>query len=486
VPRAPPEPHLYVVFGATGDLMQRKLLGSLYTLSRSIPKPARGFRILGCARQSLTDAAFRELCFASLKDSAAGSTADMKSWVDRTIEYTSLGEATAEGYRALRARIEEVERAAQLPGNRVFYLALPTEALGPTVEQIGAAGLHRAPGWARLVVEKPFGRDHASAIALNRLIHRYFEEKEVFRIDHYLGKETVQNLIVFRFANMIFESLWNRDRIDHVEITVAEDLGVEHRAGYYDRVGALRDMVQSHLLQLLTLMAMEVPSSLNPEQVRNEKVKVLRTMEAIRPEDVVLGQYTAGKIGRTSVPGYRSEPGVERRSSTETFVALALKLHSWRWHDTPFYLRTGKRLPSKVTEIVVRFRSPPVWFFPEKGKKEIHANRLTITLQPNEGFMLSIELKRPGQEIELVTQRLHFQYSEAFGPLADAYQTLLLDLIEGDQTLFVRADEVEEAWRVLDPIFRFKHKPLPYAAGSWGPAAARELPEKDGHHWTSA
>ncbi|MCI4335495.1 MAG: glucose-6-phosphate dehydrogenase [Thermoplasmata archaeon] len=483
--RAPPEPHLFVVFGATGDLMQRKLLPSLFAVETALSKGGPPFRLLGCARQPLTEREFRSLCLKSLRGAKAGPLEELRRWVDRTVAYASLGDSGPDAYAALRGRIEEVERGAHLPGNRVFYLALPSEVVGSTVEQLGAAGLHRSPGWSRLVVEKPFGRDYRSAVSLNRLIHRYFHEKEVYRIDHYLGKETVQNLLVFRFANMLFESVWNRDRIDHVEITVAEDLGVEHRAGYYDHVGALRDMVQSHLLQLLTLTAMEVPASLDPDQVRNEKVKVLRTLEPIRPSDVVLGQYTAGRDGTGKVPGYRQEPGVARRSKTETFVAMALQLHSWRWHGIPFYLRTGKRLPSKVTEIVVRFREPPVWFFPERGSREIHANRLTITLQPNEGFMLSIELKRPGQEIELVSQRLHFQYAEAFGPLADSYQTLLLDVMEGDQTLFVRADEVEEAWRVLGPVLESGRSPLPYAAGSWGPPAARALVEDGGHHWTT-
>ncbi|MCI4345227.1 MAG: glucose-6-phosphate dehydrogenase [Thermoplasmata archaeon] len=483
--RGPAEPQLFLVFGATGDLMQRKLLPSLYAVAAGLRGGPKSFRLLGCARQPLTDAAYRALCLRSLLAAKAAPRAAAKRWLDHSVSYHALGDGGPEEYAGLRAEVEALEKRTGLPGNRVYYLALPEDAIAPTVYGLGESGLHESLGWTRLVVEKPFGSDHASAVKLNRLIHRYFPEREVYRIDHYLGKETVQNLLVFRFANMLFESVWNRDRVDHVEITVAEDLGVEHRAGYYDRVGALRDMVQSHLLQLLTLTAMEVPSSLDAEQIRNEKVKVLRSLEPIRPEDVVLGQYAAGRIDNEPVPGYREEPGVDPRSRTETFVALALQVHSWRWHGTPFFLRTGKRLGGKVTQIVVRFREPPVWFFPERSTADIHANRLTITLQPDEGFTLSIELKKPGDEIALVTQRLHFQYAEAFGPLADAYQTLLSDILEGDQTLFVRADEVEEAWKVLNPVLSRKARPIPYPAGSWGPPAAAALLRRGGHHWTA-
>jgi glucose-6-phosphate 1-dehydrogenase len=484
MPRAPTEPQLFVVFGATGDLMQRKLLPSLFAVAARLKGGSKRFRLLGCARQQLTDAAYRALCLEALVGAKAAPRAAAKRWLEECVSYHSLGAGGPEDYTALGSAVVALEKRATLPGNRVYYLALPEEAIAPTIYGLGEAGMHQTNGWTRLVVEKPFGRDHASALKLNRLIHRYFPERQVYRIDHYLGKETVQNLLVFRFANMLFESVWNRDRVDHVEITVAEDLGVEHRAGYYDHVGALRDMVQSHLLQLLTLTAMEVPSSLEADQIRNEKVKVLRSLAPIRPEDVVLGQYAAGTTDDVAVPGYREEPGVNPQSRTETFVALALHVNSWRWHGTPFFLRTGKRLAGKVTQIVVRFREPPVWFFPERSAADIHANRLTITLQPNEGFTLSIELKKPGDEIALVTQRLHFQYAEAFGPLADAYQTLLGDILEGDQTLFVRADEVEEAWRVLNPILARPPKPTPYPAGTWGPAASATLLRRGGHHWT--
>lgn len=478
------DPHLFVIFGATGDLAGRMLLPSLYAASETVSAGNPSFRVLGCARHALSEAKFRAGSLSWLLRAKAGPRAALAKWVDRVLFYQSLGEENPEDYRALSDRVRQIERRARLPGHRVFYLAMPSEAVPPTIEAIGNAGLNHGPGWTRLVVEKPFGRDLASAEKLNGQIHARFDESSVYRIDHYLGKETVQNLLVFRFANMLFESVWNRDRVDHVEITVAEDLGVEDRATYYDRAGALRDMVQSHLTQLLTLTAMEVPVSLDADQVRNEKVKVLRSIEPIRPEDVVRGQYAAGTVDGERVAAYREESGVSGQSRTETFVALRLKINSWRWHGIPFFLRTGKRLPTKRTEIVVHFRRPPVWFFGHRHPGEITANRLTITLQPDEGFELGFEIKRPGHAIELETHHLHFLYSEAFGPLANAYQTLLLDIMRGDQTLFVRADEVEEAWRVYAPILEHPPPLQSYPAGSWGPKAADRLIASGGHRWS--
>jgi glucose-6-phosphate 1-dehydrogenase len=483
---APPrvERHLFVVFGATGDLMRRKLLPSLYQVSASLGGKSPPFSLLGCAREPLDDVRFRDLVQRALVESGVAGRREARRWAGSVAHYASLGQEGPEDYRRLRGRIEEVEAAAGLAGDRIFYLALPSGAIPGVVKALGAAGLSRGPGWTRLVVEKPFGTDLASASRLNAELHREFDERSIYRIDHYLGKETVQNLIVFRFANMLFESVWNRDRISHVEITVAEALGVEDRARYYDRAGALRDMVQSHLTQLLSLTAMEVPSSLDADAVRNEKVKVLEAIETIRPEDVVRGQYGAGGPGRTRFRGYRSERGIARASRTETYVALRLRINSWRWQGVPFFLRTGKRLPEKRTEIIVHFRRPPVWFFPETGSAEITANTLTMTLQPDEGFELAFEIKRPGHAIELETHRLHFLYSEAFGPLEDAYQTLLIDLMRGDPTLFVRADEVEAAWRVYAPLLK---RPPPlhrYPAGTWGPKVANRLPGELGHTWS--
>ncbi|HYA10381.1 MAG TPA: glucose-6-phosphate dehydrogenase [Thermoplasmata archaeon] len=476
--------HLFVVFGATGDLMRRKLLPSLYKVGASLGDPPP-FRLLGVARRSLDDAGFRALCAGALVDSGAAPPAEAGRWAAANVQYASLGAGADADYGRLGRRVEEVESVAQLPGHRVFYLALPSDAIASVVQGLGAAGLSHGPGWTRVVVEKPFGTDLASARELNGELHREFDERSVYRIDHYLGKETVQNLIVFRFANMLFESVWNRDRISHVEITVAEDLGVEDRATYYDGAGALRDMVQSHLTQLLSLTAMEVPSSLEADAVRNEKVKVLESIEPLGPDDVVRGQYGPGRAGSASLPGYLAEAGVRPSSTTETFVAVRLRLNNWRWQGVPFFLRTGKRLPEKRTEIVVHFRRPPVWFFPGPAPAEISANTLTVTLQPHEGFELAFEIKRPGRAIELETHRLHFQYSEAFGPLEDAYQTLLVDLMRGDPTLFVRADEVEAAWRVYGPVLE---RPPPlhgYPAGSWGPEEAARLPAELGHAWST-
>jgi glucose-6-phosphate 1-dehydrogenase len=477
--------HLFVVLGATGDLMRRKLLPSLYEVGTSLGGRSPPFHLLGCAREPLDEPAFRRQVADSLVAAGAARPAVARRWAGTFAHYASLGAETAADFLRLRDRVEEVERAEQLPGHRVVYLALPSTAIAPVVRALGGAGLARGPGWTRLVVEKPFGTDFASARALNRELHREFDERSIYRIDHYLGKETVQNLLVFRFANMLFESVWNRDRISHVEITVAEELGVEDRARYYDGAGALRDMVQSHLTQLLSLTAMEVPSSLDADAVRNEKVKVLASVQPLGPGDVVRGQYRAGRLGRASVRAYRDEPGIARGSRTETFVALRLRLNSWRWQGVPFFLRTGKRLPEKRTEIVVHFRRPPVWFFPGPAPAEIAANTLTITIQPDEGFELAFEIKRPGRAIELETHRLHFRYAEAFGPLEDAYRTLLVDLMRGDPTLFVRADEVEAAWRIYDPLLRHPSRLRPYPAGSWGPKDAARLPGELGHAWST-
>ncbi len=475
--------HVFVVFGATGDLMRRKLLPALYQVSGTLEEHPPAFRLLGCARQGLDDGGYRSLVERSLAENGVPA-ATARRWARDRVHYASLGESTAADYARLRARLEAIERAERLPGHRVFYLALPSEAIPTVVRALGAAGLAKGPGWTRLVIEKPFGTDLASAQELNRELHAEFDERSIYRIDHYLGKETVQNLLVFRFANMLFESVWNRDRISHVEVLVAEQLGVEDRAPYYDRAGALRDMVQSHLTQLLSLTAMDVPSSMDADAIRNEKVKVLAAIAPVRPGDVVRGQYGPGRSGRRRLRAYRHEDGVRRTSTTETYVALRLNVNTWRWQGVPFFLRTGKRLPEKRTEIVVHFRQPPVWFFRGPLPPEVTANTLTITLQPDEGFELAFELKRPGHAIELETHRLHFLYSEAFGPLADAYQTLLVDLMRGDPTLFVRADEVEAAWKVYAPILERPPPLLPYPAGSWGPKEAERLPGELGHAWS--
>ncbi|MCI4329971.1 MAG: glucose-6-phosphate dehydrogenase, partial [Thermoplasmata archaeon] len=341
-----PPDHLFVVFGATGDLFQRKLLPTLYRL-RTQGKFPPGSLLLGVARHPHDDPAFRAMALASLQAAKLGSDAELRAFCDSTLFYHTLADETPTSYAALRKRVEGLEASRPLGGNRLFYLALPLDAFAPTLLGIGQSGLGKSSGWARVVVEKPFGRDLASAQALNRLLRAHFEEAQIYRIDHYLGKETVQNLLVFRFANMFVESLWNRDRVEHVEITVAEQLGVEGRAQYYDDSGALRDMIQNHVTQLLTLVAMEPPATKDEDAIRNEKVKVLRSIVRIEPTDVVRGQYAAAALDGTPVPGYRQEPGIAPDSTTETFVALRLKIANWRWQHVPFFVRTGKRLPTK-------------------------------------------------------------------------------------------------------------------------------------------
>lgn len=483
VERSGIEPHLFVVLGATGDLMQRKLLPALFHVSADEMLRDKVV-LLGVARAPLDDAGFRSLVHSSL--TTAGVAADdlRRAWADDAVHYQSLDPTHPTPYRDLVSRIQSLEADHHLPGHRIFYLALPLPAVAPTVAALGAAGLAKGPGFTRVVVEKPFGRDLASAVELNQAIHAVFDESQVYRIDHYLGKETVQNLLVFRFANTLFESLWNRDRVDAVEITVAEDLGVEERSGYYESAGALRDMVQNHLTQILTLIAMEVPAVLDPDAVRNEKVKVLQAIPPPAADEVVLGQYGPGTVGGTPVKGYRQEEGVAPTSTTETFAALKLGVPNWRWTGVPFFLRTGKRLPGKSTRIVVTFRRPPVAFFPATDPATFTPNTLTITIQPDEGFDLSFELKPPGHALTMQTHRMHFRYAEAFGPLADAYQTLLTDLMRGDQTLFVRADEVEASWKIFSPLVDHRPSVVPYPAGTQGPAAAEELAARAGYRWS--
>lgn len=477
------EPHLFVIFGATGDLTARKILPSLNGL---IARKALGPKsvILGVGMETnFNDESFRAKCRKDLEAQKIPQEQIADTCSDQRIFYQTIGKGADEDYQKLRARIEQVEKANGLPGNRVFYLALPPKVFPIAIAALGRAGLNKSNGWTRLVIEKPFGRDLQSAQELNRVVHANFEEPQVYRIDHYLGKETVQNLLVFRFANALFEPQWNRDRIESVEITVAECLGVEHRALYYETAGALRDMIQNHLTQLATLTAMEVPEAFRAESIRREKVKVLHSVLPIRCEDVVLGQYAAGKIDGQNVPAYRDEPGVAKDSQTETFVALRLQIENWRWHGVPFFLRTGKRLAARSSQIVVNFRRPPVWIFKPFEENSIQANSLVIAIQPDEGFDLYFEIKAPGQGVKIQTRDLHFRYSEAFKPLPDAYETLLLDILQGDATLFVSDEWVEASWRLYTPLLEKKPKVLPYASGSWGPAEADRLLSGLGRKW---
>jgi glucose-6-phosphate 1-dehydrogenase len=478
------EPHIFVVFGATGDLMQRSLLPALCNLSAQ-GHITPNVIILGTARsRQYDDAGFRHhardtLGKAGLLPRNAGD------WCEDCLHYQSIGDEKSEDFAALAERIKCLELDHGLTGNRIFYLALPPIAFPPTIERLGEVGFNRSGGWTRLVVEKPFGRDLESARALNGLIHRYFDESQIYRIDHYLGKETVQNLLVFRFANPIFESLWNRDRIHSVQITVAEELGIGKRAGYYDRAGALRDMVQNHLTQLLTLVAMEVPVAFDSDSIRAEKVKVLRSIVPIREDQILFGQYTEGEIDGKAVPGYLREPGVPSDSRTETFVAIQLDIANWRWNGVPFYIRTGKRMPARVTQIIINFRRAPVSIFDPTGRCDMHFNSLNIQLQPDEGFDVCFEVKALGEPTKLQTQRLHFRYAEAFGALPDAYETLLLDVMTGDQTLFVHANEVEESWKLYTPLLEKRPGIHTYRAGTWGPDVSREMISREGHVWAN-
>jgi glucose-6-phosphate 1-dehydrogenase len=476
------DPCLFVVFGATGDLMRRKLLPALHRLDQAklLPDPCR---ILGVSRSAdMDDAKYRDWVCEALVEAKLADASGAAAWASAHADYQPIGAGESGDFTALEHRIEALEREHRLPGNRIHYLALPPSAFPTTIEALGAAGLARSPGWTRLVIEKPFGRDLASAVELNRLVHTHFQESQVYRIDHYLGKETVQNLLAFRFGNALFESAWNRDHIRSVQITVAEALGVEARAAYYEQAGALRDMVQNHLTQLLTLTAMEVPAAFEADSIRFEKIKVLRSLAPLTTDAVMFGQYAGGEVEGEKVHGYREEPGVAPDSRTETFIAMRLAVENWRWQGVPFYLRTGKRLPRRVTQIVIEFRMPPISLFramPEGGPR---TNILTIALQPDEGFDLSFEVKTPGEPFRLQSEHMQFHYPSAFGHLSEGYDTLLLDVIEGDQTLFVHAEETEASWRFYEPLLDGMRPVQPYWAGSWGPLTA-PLFARNGGEW---
>jgi glucose-6-phosphate 1-dehydrogenase len=472
--------HLFVIFGATGNLSFLKLLPALFRLLNQKEMKDR-CQVLGVGTKELGDEGFRKKAKEALKNAGISSKA-MNNWCDTCLHYQSLGKSS-DDYSGLTARIKSLEKEYKIPGNRVFYLALPPGIFPKAITGIGESGLSKSQGWVRIVIEKPFGSDLNSAQELNNLLHQYFDETQVYRIDHYLGKETVQNLLVFRFANTIFESLWNRDRIDNIQISVAESIGIAERARYYDKAGALRDIVQNHLTQLLTLIAMEVPAVFEADDIRDEKVKVLRSILLLRPENVVFGQYDKGIINGKKVQGYREETGVADDSSTATYVAMKVEIDNWRWQGIPFYIRTGKRLPRRVTQIIITFRHEPVCIIRPYSSCQITSNRLVITLQPDEGFHLYFDVKKPGEPLWLKTENLHFHYKDAFGPLPEAYQTLILDILQGDQTLFVRADEVEASWKLFTPMLERDFPVHSYVAGKMGPEEADQLLIKDGRKW---
>ena len=474
-------PHLFTIFGATGDLNRRKLLPALYEITQQPGAP--DFAILGTSRSELSDADFDKLVRESLVEFAGVSKADADAWLEGKLHFQSL---TQEGdpYKALVERVHELEAQHNLQGNTVYYLSLPPQVFPKAIRGLGNNGANDQDGWTRIVVEKPFGHDLASAQELNALVHEYFREEQVYRIDHYLGKETVQNLLAFRFANALFEPLWNRDRIARVEITVAESLGVEDRAGYYDKSGALRDMLQNHLTQLLTVVAMDVPTSFQAEAIRTEKLKVLNSVRPIDDADLVYAQYTRGEGEHEGKPGYLEEDGVAADSQTPTYVAARLHIDNWRWQGVPFLLRTGKRFPQKLTEIAIIFQCAPVSLFPggadgdvNTGSGGVQQDILRIKIAPEQGVEMDFNIKQPGQGMVLQRQRLAFDYDTVFGKLPDAYTALLYDVMEGDRTLFVGADEVESSWKLYDPVLKRQPKMHGYPAGSWGPVEARKFVE---------
>jgi glucose-6-phosphate 1-dehydrogenase len=488
-------PCVMVIFGATGDLTKRKLLPALCNLAQDNLLPKQ-FAIIGFAGNDQTTETFRK----SLTDEIpkyAPARIDLKIWdwfVER-IYYVKGDFQDPEAYQRLRQQIEEVDKQHGTQGNKFFYLAVAPRFFSPIVKQLGQAGLTKEDhnNWARVIVEKPFGHDLDSARQLNQDLKQVLTEKQIYRIDHYLGKETVQNLMVFRFSNNIIEPLWNRNYVDHVQITAAETVGVEHRGGFYETAGALRDMVPNHLFQLLTMTAMEPPISFDADEVRNKQAEILHAIQPLGPEDVltntVRGQYDEGIINGERAPAYRNEQDVAPDSNTETFVAMKLQIDNWRWAGVPFYLRTGKRLAQRATEIVIQFRRTPFVLFRNTTVKNLETNRLVIHIQPEEGISLSFGAKIPGSVMKLGLVNMDFDYEHYFGVEHNTgYERLLRDCMAGDATLFQRADMVEAGWNVIQPIIDVWHA-LPargfpnYPAGSWGPPEAEELLVRDGRAW---
>ena len=484
-----------VIFGASGDLTARKLIPALYHLYKENQMPP-AFRVVGFARREKDSALWRAELRTALDQFSRTGPVDDKVWTAFAANlFYCQGDLNDDAaYKKLEAQLTEFG-SGPLRENLLFYLAISPSQFGEVVEQIRRAGLLNKEGaaWQRIVVEKPFGHDLASAQRLNRELTRYAHEQQVFRIDHYLGKETVQNILMFRFSNSIFEKLWNRNSVDHIQITVSEKIGVGERGGYYEEAGALRDMVQNHMLQVLSLIAMEPPVSLEAEAVRDEKVKLLKSIRPLTPSDVarqvVRGQYFAGIVGGDPRPGYRQETKVKTDSNVETFAAMKLFIDNWRWSDVPFYLRTGKNLPMSASEVRIQFRRTPNVLFAAKCGESLDANALTLRLQPNEGISLHFNGKVPGMSLRVRPVRMHFSYDSEFGAYTpEAYERLLLEAIAGDATLFIRRDEVETAWQIVDSIRAgWEGRPLTnrefYAAGTWGPIAADDLLAQLGHTW---
>jgi glucose-6-phosphate 1-dehydrogenase len=493
-----PESHLpptaLVIFGAGGDLARRKLLPALFNLflAKRLPEP---FALLGLDRLELTDDRFRQQARAGVRKFSRHGLMQEAEWhtfaARMTYEQTDFTDPKA--YAKLAKSLTRLDAEWPSQANRVFYLAVPPTLSGTIAGLLGKAELAQEREQARLVVEKPIGSDLESALRLNRTFTEHFHESQIFRIDHYLGKETVQNILALRFANPMFEPIWDRRYVDHVTLTVAEEVGVEHRGGYYDHAGALRDMVQNHLLQLLCLVAMEAPVSFRADEIRNKKIDVLHAIRPISHDAVhahaARGQYGSGWVKGKQVPAYREEPGVSVASQTETFAALKLFVDNWRWHGVPFYLRTGKRLPTQVSEVSIRFRAVPHQSFPAEAALDWQPARLVVCIQPDEGIVMKFQAKQPGPHLRLRPVDMRFSYQETFEtPSPDAYETLLWDVMRNDATLFMRADQVEAAWSLLMPVLEVWAASPPedfpnYTAGSWGPEAAEVLIAQDGHSW---
>jgi glucose-6-phosphate 1-dehydrogenase len=492
-----PEPCVMVIFGASGDLTRRKLMPAIFDLETRGLLP-EGFTIVGVGRTPMHDDSFRSYIHEEMQKAGHLNSRKASLWAEfaRVLHYVAVDANIAEEFIRLRNELHAIDADHVARSNYLFYLATPPSMYAPIVRHIGSSELNRPRrdgAWVRIIIEKPFGVDLESARDLNREVMAVFKEEQVYRIDHYLGKETVQNLLVFRFANGIFEPIWNRNYIDHVQITAAETVGVENRGSYYEEAGTLRDMIQNHMLQLLALTAMEPPVLFDERQVRDEKHKVLQAIKPIKPEDVqrftIRGQYAQGTIAGATVPGYKSEKGVAADSVTETYVAVKFAVDDWRWADVPFYVRSGKRLPKRITEIAVQFKKTPHHMFSGMIDDRLSSNSIVIRIQPDEGISLRFNSKTPGSKMRMRPVTMDFRYGAAFGGrLVDAYTRLLLDCMLGDPTLYARGDSLEMAWSLITPILEgwksnTRSRVYPYAAGTWGPPEADALLQADGRRW---